>query len=56
MVEDITWCLSGFNFKRLGFATTNPGTIPVGQLQWDEYFFLPYYEDLDQKKRVQLLL
>ena len=56
LVDDMAWCLSGFNFRQMGFATTNPGIIPVEQLQWDEYFFLPYYDITSEIARAKVLL
>ena len=40
----------------MGLDTTNPGAIPGELLQWDEYFFLPYYDNLLELADVKILL
>ncbi|UCH95148.1 MAG: hypothetical protein JSV88_33565 [Candidatus Aminicenantes bacterium] len=55
MLDDICCLLCHFDFKKMGFSTTNPGIIKGEDLQWPGYFFSPYY-DLEEQERIKELL
>ncbi|UCH97794.1 MAG: hypothetical protein JSV88_13335 [Candidatus Aminicenantes bacterium] len=55
MLDDICCLLCHFDFKKMGFSTTNPWIIKGEDLQWPGYFFSPYYY-LEEQERVKELL
>jgi len=55
-LDDICEILDNFDFNRMGFPCKNPGLIDGAMLQWEDYFFSPYYDTPDEKKRVKELL
>jgi hypothetical protein len=56
VLDDIACCLYGFDFKGMGLTTGNPVTLPGEELQWDEYFFRPYYDSPGKIARIKELL
>jgi hypothetical protein len=55
VLDDICGFLCNFDFKQMGFYSTNPLLIDGELLQWDVYFLKPYY-DIEESKRVRELL
>jgi hypothetical protein len=53
-LDEICGFLANFNFKKMDIAGKNPMLIDGEQLQWEEYFFKPYYEN-DFKWVLELL-
>jgi hypothetical protein len=56
MLDDISWLISGFDFKQMGFdGSKKPWLIDGEMLQWQDYFFKPYYEKEECKMILELL-
>jgi hypothetical protein len=56
MLDDISWFISGFDFKQMGFdGSKKPWLIDGEMLQWQDYFFKPYYEKEECKMILELL-
>jgi hypothetical protein len=56
MLDDISWFISGFDFKQMGFDhSKKPWLIDGEMLQWQDYFFKPYYEKEECKMILELL-
>jgi hypothetical protein len=55
MLDDISWLIAGFDFKQMGFDSKKPWLIDGEMLQWQEYFFKPYYENEEYKGVLELL-
>jgi hypothetical protein len=55
MLDDISTLLLNFDFKQMCFHWKNPMLIDGELLQWESYFFKPYYEN-EEYKRVRELL
>ena len=56
MLDDISWFISGFDFKQMGFdGSKKPWLIEGEMLQWQDYFFKPYYEKEECKMILELL-
>jgi hypothetical protein len=56
MLDDISWLISGFDFKQMGFDhSKKPWLIAGDMLQWQDYFFKPYYEKEECKMILELL-
>jgi hypothetical protein len=56
MLDDISWFISGFDFKQMGFdGSKKPWLIDGEMLQWQDYFFKPYYENEEYKRIIDLL-
>lgn len=56
MLDDICCLLNRFDYKKMGFSTTNPWIIKGEDLQWPGYFFIPYYDNPKAQSRVKELL
>jgi len=54
-LDDICALLAHFDFKHMGFDSKTPCLIDGEMLQWEGYFFKPYYEN-EEYKRVRELL
>ena len=54
-LDDICQFLANFDFKQMGFAGKNPMLLDGELLQWESYFFIPYYEKKDYKGVLELL-
>jgi hypothetical protein len=55
-LDDICGFMANFDFKKMGFDRKNPMLIDGALLQWEEYFFSPYYDNPKDKQRVKELL
>jgi hypothetical protein len=56
MLDDISWLIAGFDFKQMGFDDSKkPWLIDGDMLQWQDYFFKPYYENEEYKMILELL-
>jgi hypothetical protein len=56
MLDDISWLIAGFDFKQMGFDDNKkPWLIDGDMLQWQDYFFKPYYENEEYKGVLELL-
>jgi hypothetical protein len=56
MLDDISGLLWSFDFKQMGFSSKNSLVIDGERLQWEGYFFKPYYENEEEYKRIRELL
>jgi hypothetical protein len=54
-LDDICELLANFDFKQMNFAGKNPMLIDGEFLQWEGYFFMPYYEREEYKVVLELL-
>jgi hypothetical protein len=54
-LDDICELLANFDFKQMGFAGKNPMSLDGELLQWESYFFKPYYEKEEYKGVLALL-
>ncbi len=54
-LDEICGLLANFDFKQMCFPWKNPRLIDGELLQWEGYFFKPYY-DIEESKRVRELL
>jgi hypothetical protein len=54
-LDEICGLLANFDFKQMGFDSKTPWLIDGEMLQWEGYFFKPYYEN-EEYKRVHELL
>jgi hypothetical protein len=55
MLDDICDLISNFDFKQMDFDTNPPLVIDGEMLQWEGYFFKPYYK-YEEYRRVSELL
>jgi hypothetical protein len=56
MLDDICGFLANFDFNHMCIPWKNPMLIDGELLQWDGYFFRPYYENEEEYKRIRELL
>jgi hypothetical protein len=54
-LDDICQFLANFDFKQMGFAGKNPMLLDGELLQWEIYFFKPYYDNEEYKVVIELL-
>ena len=54
-LDEICCFLENFDFKKMALYGKNPMLIDGAMLQYEEYFFKPYYEIEDYKKVLELL-
>jgi hypothetical protein len=55
-LDDICGFLANFDFKQMGFDSKNPMIITGEMLQWEGYFFMPYYDTPGDREIVKELL
>ena len=55
-LDNICEFLANFDFKQMGLAGKNPILLKGEMLQWECYFFKPYYDNPGDKERVIELL
>jgi hypothetical protein len=56
MLDDICGFLANFDFNHMCIPWKNPMLIDGELLQWDGYFFSPYYDNPGDKEKVKELL
>ncbi len=56
ILDDICVLLSGYDFNQMGFSGTNSFLVEGEQLQWEKYFFTPYYDNQSEYNQVIELL
>jgi hypothetical protein len=56
MLDDISWLISGFDFNQVVFDSKEPWLIEGDMLQWQDYFFKPFYDNPGYNERVIYLL
>jgi hypothetical protein len=55
-LDEICGFLANFDFKQMCFPWKNPMLIDGELLQWESYFFSPYYDNPGDRERVKELL
>jgi hypothetical protein len=55
MLDDICDLISNFDFKQMDFDTKTPLVIDGEMLQWEGYFFKPYYKNEEYRRVSELL-
>jgi hypothetical protein len=56
LLDDLCVLLANYDFQKMGHLCRNICVIDGALLQWEVYFFIPYYDRAEERKRVKKLL
>ncbi len=56
VLDDLGGLLGNYDFQKMGYLCKNNGLIDGALLQWEVYFFIPYYDTAEEIERVKELL